>query len=1337
MARLLGEPITPRDLERVTGTWRVERFTALCDAVTWASSGGRWGPMPTFTGRVRAADGGVDAEWDVDLEPRSAAVLSTPVLGAGWNVLQYKQRDVGARDRARVVADLKRSLDRAVVDVTAGAAERRQGRPPDRYVLFTNVDLTHDQARALRGSILRDAPSPGKTVLEIVSAGVLAALLNDQPHLRAAFFGEDSFCTWHRALDNHLRAELARTGVERLVGREEELTDVRSWAEDTSLRALVVTGPPGIGKSRLVLEGLEPWKERVVVALDPRSADVGDYRALVRARSDVFVVVEDPSREQLDELVALAMYEPGLRMVLTLPTPDEVPNPSFGHDPRLRTLPLGPLSPDDSRTLLRATGAPIDPALADWIVAQSGGLPSILLTAAAIGPQLRETAVNLQWAVGRELERRVEGRMSSSAVDVLSVLSVLTFVGVRGDRFGDELDMLSKWFGLELSRRDLRDMLDRLSVAGLVSPRGSFAAVAPPMLANHLAGRLLRDDISPVLELAASGDASLCGRFADRLSQLPLESSEKVWEMFFESGGLLHDLRASLGNASLLRRAAVAVPDRVLSVLDVGLRDTPFEVRMRLAGPTRRTLMEVLEELLVHPRTSRRAVRLLWRLAEAENETWGNNATGVLAEVFHPMHPQVSIPVDERLPLARELFAAATSSHARVVLVEALGEPWQGGAVRLRMTGAAAPAFFRSTYRTKDVREYMESRTALLFEWAENEDVDVQRTALSALPPILVQHIAKGLYDSGLSGFETLVGWIIDRAVPLSGTAVGKALNDARWHLEHRLEDDESVMREATEEALVKVDNLLNTLTSGSVLGRLQVWAARWETQETLALSKGEPAPFEDHLGVAADELIADPTLLDEELTTWLTSPAAGKGMAFFQVLGERDEQGALLPRMAEISRAPTGSYAFGAYMAGWRDRDATAARAELDRLVQEGDPNRAPGAAYATIYVGPSPDDLERLVRLLATDRVDRRSVAACLGAMGTIRRWIDGLEPSEYERLLQALVGNDYQLAVEATRLLARWHAVRDMFTPGMVDLGWECLSSEYAEHDVDYAWDRDSLAAALTDEDPERAFSMLEPLMSRSVQFGQGMLEDAERRHAYLDALARTDRPRLLRLLIEIARRSSEGRYRAAGALRAILGDDEDLQLLIEEGAKSIENAYVVAEGLDIERPDVFWPVAFALVEAFPADESLKDRLAQVMRGRKLEPWGASWGFWGSEAEALESYRVRIEARIDQAPPAARAWLRDEVARLSGEVERKIIWEHDEDVADLRGHLEDPNSPRRMWAIGRILKYADWSEARRLLTLDDLIDALPRVDLPPQKRRALERAVEVWRSETAVDR
>jgi hypothetical protein len=127
MAVLIGQPIDARELEQITSQWSPERFASMCNDLVWAVSGRQFSKLPSFTERVNAADGGIDAEWKIEV-PDDDGALATPIVGPGWNVFQYKKRDLIAQDRKRILSNVKSSLKRSLVTLH----ETRQ-KTPDRY----------------------------------------------------------------------------------------------------------------------------------------------------------------------------------------------------------------------------------------------------------------------------------------------------------------------------------------------------------------------------------------------------------------------------------------------------------------------------------------------------------------------------------------------------------------------------------------------------------------------------------------------------------------------------------------------------------------------------------------------------------------------------------------------------------------------------------------------------------------------------------------------------------------------------------------------------------------------------------------------------------------------------------------------------------------------------------------------------------------------------------------------------------------------------------------------------------------------------------------------------
>src|SRR5258708_33189385 len=126
-----------------------------------------------------------------------------------------------------------------------------------------------------------------------------------------------------------------------------------------------------------------------------------------------------------------------------------------------------------------------------------------------------------------------------------------------------------------------------------------------------------------------------------------------------------------------------------MELLESGLRGTSRQERLVISDEPRRELMWALEQLLFRASTSRRALKLIWLLAEAESEKWGNNATGVLSECFHPLHSQMPLLLYERLDALREFTSRQAFKQGKLAAILAAGKALSSRVNMLRhSTGA-------------------------------------------------------------------------------------------------------------------------------------------------------------------------------------------------------------------------------------------------------------------------------------------------------------------------------------------------------------------------------------------------------------------------------------------------------------------------------------------------------------------------------------------------------------------------------------------------------------------------------------------------------------------------
>lgn len=295
-----GRDISAEQIERIVGgEFTVQRFASLCNSVTWAVAQPVGTTQPAFTERVFVRDNGVDAEWEFHVpqgQPDAEGLIRT-----GRNVFQYKQRDVTAQTRNRIVGQLRQELRAAAQEVA-----RRTGRNLDAYLFFTNLSLTLDEKAEIEGAIRLDYAQPLQ--VRVVAAADLAAYLNSLPHIRSSFFATSEFCTWHSAWESHKRVAIT-AAVYPLIGRQDLLEAIKASIDDDSVKAVLISGVPDIGKSRIALAATAHRPIETVFALDPVSLTVSDLLQTRAQGQKVIIAIDDPDSAKLDELITSALAQ--------------------------------------------------------------------------------------------------------------------------------------------------------------------------------------------------------------------------------------------------------------------------------------------------------------------------------------------------------------------------------------------------------------------------------------------------------------------------------------------------------------------------------------------------------------------------------------------------------------------------------------------------------------------------------------------------------------------------------------------------------------------------------------------------------------------------------------------------------------------------------------------------------------------------------------------------------------------------------------------------------------------------------------------------------------------
>lgn len=472
---------------------------------------------------------------------------------------------------------------------------------------------------------------------------------------------------------------------------DERLPGLRGWLRDrlsTPRTVSRLVGLSGIGKTRLALEALGPsedgmvddssMREIVLYAVESEAStemivEAAQRFADVGAR--VVVVVDDCSPDTHRKIAGIVTRANSHCSLLTIDY--EIPTGTLGDDVYL--VEKAPpeviqgiieqqlsLESEDKRRLERF----------------SRGFPGMALR---IANAWRSRLPVAQASDDHLVDAYVLGRTSRNDAALLKAASLVAtseLVQVEPSPFqiiGDEegravrLGELAEIDGLITTdelHAGVRELLER----GVLQRRGGFAVLQPRPIALNLAGRQWRHWTPERWDhVLGEGASTTLKNLASR--QLALlnttDYAVQAVEHVCRPGGPFWGLEGLLqpGNARVISYLAeidaVAASSAIESFLD------EVEDLKRVEGDLRRSLVVALEKIAFREDTFEDGAGLLLRLAAAENEPWGNNATAQFRGLFPLFLAGTAADGDVRLRFLDDVSATDDPSQLDVV-VEAL-----------------------------------------------------------------------------------------------------------------------------------------------------------------------------------------------------------------------------------------------------------------------------------------------------------------------------------------------------------------------------------------------------------------------------------------------------------------------------------------------------------------------------------------------------------------------------------------------------------------------------------------------------------------------------------------
>ncbi|MBW2108944.1 MAG: metallophosphoesterase [Deltaproteobacteria bacterium] len=1060
--------------------------------------------------------------------------------------------------------------------------------------------------------------------------------------------------TWDEAW-NELCERAGTNVANELIGRDTELDELNELLDAPHVGAVLICGPKGIGKKRVLLEVTRNRAADTVFASDPSHLTREALNGIAGSEPDKVLVIQETCFQQIDELINLNLLEQNLKVMVVLSTAEAISIPGRDQDERINVFQLRPLSEEASMKVLRSAteseNIRLDYSLESWVVNQCGGFPGALLAAAARGESLREQGTEFMAGLGEEFERKIRGYIPDNLMKVLGLLSLLTRVGVeRAER--SEIEHVCQHFGAGIELNEVLNGLEPLQKAGLVQVSGAYASVVAPFLANRLATRTLLGRFQQTWQLFSELEGEGKKRFMQRLALVKCDDVDRFWQQFLSSQDSVLALLSQAPSPNLLQIAARAVPREVANMIEQQLSSLTAEQRRAIPAGQRDALKWVVEETLFHKRSCYAALRSLALLAEVDTETtYANNAKGVFCECFKWGHPQFPMPLGERLEILKEVMSQDRSTEMRVVGLEAIKSAFAlHGAFGMQRSEGRRPYDPQPKMTYGEIWSYFDELLDMLMTLAEQPMSKLSSRAVQYLPQVLADNAYQVPPKRSVRRFETAVKWCIDGTVPVPVAELSGALATAYELFTEKPDADEAsadrAKKSSTEAATIR--GLIDRLEKASFPVRLKRWAGSWVHGCRTHTEEGITDVSAEELKDLAKEAVSQPSLLSPDLWQWLLSPDAERAPIFFSLLGKEDAEHTLIDKIDEAGAEKDGAVAFAQYYHGLSTLDPGFVNSQLDKFIEN---HQVTGRAvvYAMYGVPGGDEAVDRVETLIRENLVEPEFVADTLAGAPCMR----DISPQAFLRLLKAVDGETDERKEGVLDLYGMWIHLQRPLEGDLVEYGWRFLETLPETMGIDnYHVDRVAATLAEPHSSAERAFKFFDALCRRPLgRLGRKLIGGKK----LWNVLCSHDRSRAIRVLLSSVAGHGSNRVFRRDDLSAGLDLVQDHGILVEFAGESEANALAVCDSIRGDQ-EGFWKLAFDLRETY----SLKTRVIQAL-SRAAKSVGQAVRVPIYAEERLKEIESLLEAPAT--PVYAHPWLEELRASFL-----KDIHEHEERLSHL---------------------------------------------------------------------
>jgi hypothetical protein len=903
-------------------------------------------------------------------------------LGLADTCWQFKAGAAG--EPARLAAEVSKRIPKETL--TRGG----------RFVVITSGSTNGKKGEDDRLAALEmeaSAASVPTASIEVIGSERLTTWCNQHPAV-AAYWAGRSDGLW--TLDDWSSSDEHQVPWKASPEVQSEIETLRADLDFAtgSVVHLHIQGPPGVGKTRFALElcRAAAWCGDVIYirqATDLRLAELIDGAA---AETDVqlVVVADEVQADQLRPLRDSVGRGNGRVRLITVGY-SQTPDPN-----RIPALSVKPLDGQAMGEVVKAWHPAMPPEHVEFVVRFADGY--VRLARLAANAVAHSPTMDVRGLLNREEIRGfLDGMLGAGDRRPLYVVAVLASVGWTDDK-QCEGETVARQFGLEfnLVRAAVEDFHRRF---GIVPRSGRYRYISPTPLGIHLAVEAwttypdVLKSLPDLLPSEAAADA-----YYERLQSMA--SNPQAREYARQELAFFFRIDDFVEGRTVRRWSALssADPDQAARNIRKALTMASVADRMRIDDDARRQAVWTLVRLAWKQSSFRDAVLALALLAEAENETWANNATAEFIARFQVFLGGTAVPYLDRLPILDEILAEMRPSLAGLA-VKALTQVGNRHSSRM---GSDPPSdeVPEREWRPKTAVEHLacvEAAVNMLNDIARRGISEIQADLVAATKGLSMMLRESPVRDLIAGFFDTVRG------------AYPQAREQLRRVIIEIIEGERQYWKQLSAEELNELEMLHARFEEHTLDARLQqhVGKALWDQ---------EASPDQRSL---AEELLATGGALAEHWA-WLTSGEAHGAWWLGEALAAADSKGNLAEELPLLPGAGPDLRLICGYLSARR-------RALGDQWYEQwvaGEMRRDPMPLTLVFEVLWRCGATEPLATMLVVV-LRRESVSPQLIAKLGLGLWGDNLTPTVLETVLRTMVdrgGSQTAVTILAHRISSK---------------------------------------------------------------------------------------------------------------------------------------------------------------------------------------------------------------------------------------------------------------------------------------------------------------------------